>query len=149
MKRIRSLALSFGLLASMFCFPVYAGATAGQPIQNTTTEQSGQVSLLRWTSMSQIYYGLTISNGTAEISTSCYSWYSTDKIYVTTTLQKIAGVQVSDIQSWSASGTGSAYNTGSCTVSSGTYRTKVVASVYDSSGKFIETIIVYSTSKTC
>ena len=102
-----------------------------------------------WDATSQIFHDLTISDGSASTGVSYYTWNRTDKVYLTTTLEKMSGTTATAIQSWTGNGTGSAFTSGSYNVSSGSYRLKVTGTVYDQSGKYIETVTVYSGIKHC
>lgn len=73
---------------------------------------------------------------------------ATNKVYITMTLQRSSGDSWEDVRSWSTSGTPSAALAKERYVVSGySYRVKVTASVYTSSGSFIEQKTVYSGDK--
>lgn len=100
-------------------------------------------------SLQQAFINLTIdSQGNATGSVSSYSWYSTDKLYVTATLQKHNGSDFYNYSSaWTGNGTGAAFCSGTTSVSRGTYRVAVSIAIYDSNGKYIEIIPGYSPIK--
>lgn len=73
---------------------------------------------------------------------------SSNKVYITMTLQRSSGNSWEDVKSWSTSGTPSATLAKERYVVSGYYyRVKVTASAYTSSGSFIEQLTVYSGDK--
>lgn len=73
---------------------------------------------------------------------------STNKVYITMILQRSSGNSWEKVKSWSTSGTPSATLAKEWYVVSGyTYRVKVTASAYTSSGSFIEQQTVYSGSE--
>lgn len=85
------------------------------------------------------------SNG----KTSCGSFVrartSTNKVYLTMTLQRSSGSGWENVKTWSTSGTYSAALAEEKYVVSGyTYRVKVTASAYTSSGTFVEQLTIYS-----
>lgn len=65
---------------------------------------------------------------------------------LTLTLQKKSNGTWSTVQTWSSSG--SRINR-SCKVSSGTYRAVFTAKIYNSSGKYVETVTVTSVTASC
>ena len=73
---------------------------------------------------------------------------STNKVYMTMTLQRSSGNSWEEVKGWSTSGTPSATLAKEWYVVTGyTYRVKVTASAYTSSGSFIEQQTVYSGSE--
>lgn len=153
-SKLLSLLLSALMTVSLFSIPAYAeSAHDFVPVlleEPQIEAQSANAPVITPFNISiqQVYIDLQIDNrGNASVSTSCFSWYSTHKIYVTATLQKVSGVQTSDITSWYGNDTWSASCTGSTNVSSGSYRVKVSASVYDSNNRYLETVTSYSGTK--
>lgn len=91
--------------------------------------------------------GLSIGSGGKSTSSGILnSWYSTDKIYMTITLQKKpASGSWSYVTSWSGSGTGYlSMNKNYYVVPGYNYRCIVRVSVYSSSGTYIEGDTSYS-----
>lgn len=101
----------------------------------------------RWIAINQISHGVTFSGSTARVSSNCYAWYSNYKVYITVTLQKINGVSVSNLKSWSANGTGSAHVSESYSVDRGSYRVQTTATIYDANGRYVESVTDYSAIK--
>lgn len=156
MKKSLSVLLTIVMSVSLLAFPVYAYENRDEATeqQNTAVIQrelhNGQTQSIApfWLSTSQVIHGVVIgSGGNSTVSVAFYTYSGTDRIEVTATLQKLNGSSWSYVDDWSTSGTGAAYISESCTVSRGTYRVKTVGKVYDKNGKYIETVTVYSTSK--
>ena len=151
MKRILRLKLIPILLVFMIllALPMSAGAKVWESHQAAITNSSSVGIATYWDATSQIFHDLTIGGGSASTGVSYYTWNRTDKVYLTTTLEKMSGTTATAIKSWTGSGTGSAFTSGSYSVSSGSYRLKVTGTVYDHNGKHIETVTVYSGIKHC
>ena len=145
-KKISALLLSLSFAAT--ALPAYASEAPAIPPENTelpalSMEASGIVPF--WVAVSQISHGVTFSGSTANVYSNCYAWYNNYKVYSTVTLEKVSQNGMDAVKSWSGSGTGSAHVSQSCTVSSGTYRVKTSATIYDNSGKYVESVTEYST----
>lgn len=100
-----------------------------------------------WIAINQISHGVTFNGSTANVSSNCYAWYSNYKVYITVTLQKINGVSISNLKSWSSNGTGSAHVSETYSVDRGSYRVQTSVTVYDASGNHVESVTDYSNIK--
>lgn len=126
----------------MISFPAYAETGNETPGDDTPTIQP------RWTEISIFpcsmeYKPGLFTNVHTLASVTTYSVYS--KITLTVTVQKHNGASFADTSTtWSFSGDGYAGGTKDLKLSSGSYRIKAVATIYSSSGKYIETVTVYS-----
>lgn len=90
---------------------------------------------------------LNISSGTAYCSGTASTWNTSDKIYLTMSLKRLDGTTIG---TWTTSGKGSVSLSRYRYVSSGyTYYVAVTATVYTSSGSYVESITVWSGSKSC
>lgn len=88
------------------------------------------------------------NNGKASCDGFVRARVPTNVVYLTMTLQRTSGGGWNNVKSWSTSGTSSAALAEEWYVVSGyTYRVKVTASDYTSSGSFIEQLTVYSGNK--
>lgn len=150
MKRIlrQKVIAGFLFIIVLMALPASASSTVWENRQATPGASDVGIAPY-WEATSQIFYDLTISGGSASTGVSYYTWNRTDKVYLTTTLEKMSGTTATAIQSWTGSGTGSAFTSGSYSVSSGSYRLKITGTVYDQNGKYIETVTVYSGIKHC
>lgn len=148
MKKVLSLVLC-AVFAVMLCAPVSAATVeevAG--LDTVTAAKTRGMITPYWESTSTVTYGVTInSQGYATSAVNYYTYSSTDKIYLTATLQKLDGYSYSDVISWDAEGTGRCTLSKSRYVSRGTYRLMVVADVYTKNGTYVETVELYSTPK--
>ncbi len=88
-------------------------------------------------------YGLASCSGSARLSNNTYS------VYLTVVLERYSGGVWSQVTYWTASGSG--YSGASIYqnyyVSSGTYRVRATAAVFDSFGNIVESGTTYSTTQ--
>lgn len=136
-RLIRTVALFVCIfcLMSVVSFPAYAAGEEDGPQP-------------RWTEISVFPCSMTRQNGLFTNvhllgSVTTYSSYS--KIELTVTVQESTGGTFTDTsRTWSTSGNGYAGVTKDIKLSSGSYRLKAVATIYSSSGQYIETVTNYS-----
>jgi len=144
MKRMLSAIL---ILAIIITMPVAVSAESTAE-QNISGEDQTDITLLRWEATYLISHGVTInSSGKSNTSVTYQCYNLTHKIDLTVTLQKLNGSVYEDYQTWTVSGTGTAALNKDLYVGRGTYRVKTVGVVTSSSGRYIETVTVYSDSK--
>lgn len=105
----------------------------------------------RWQSISFIFADVTIDDGDAYVDVEVESYSSSYKVNMTVTLQKYnhSTAKWSTSKTWTASNSGNVSIYKIQSVTSGIYRLKVDASVYTSSGSFIESTTIYSQGATC
>ena len=99
---------------------------------------------------SKIYNSMTISNKPASCKSTIMGFSDkTTKVVVTHTLEKKSGKWWIDVTSWSKTfNTYTAiYSTSKSSLSSGTYRLKTIAKVYN--GSDYETITIYISTASC
>jgi len=145
MKRILSAIL---ILAMIIIMPVAVSAESTAEQNISDEDQALDMTLLRWEATYLISHGVTInSNGKSNTSVTYQCYNLTHKIDLTVTLQKLNGSVYEDYQTWTVSGTGTAALNKDLYVGRGTYRVKTVGVVTSSSGRYIETVTVYSDSK--
>lgn len=141
MKKIASVAVILIMLVSL-TIPAYA-------VDLSTTSSSGIISP-QFTSIGQMSAGLNIdSSGKAQCSGTVTPSNNTYKSYLTVSLQQSTSGGWTTIKSWSGSGTGVA-GVSLCNywyVVNGTYRVCSTASIYSSTGTFLETESIYSAIK--
>lgn len=146
MKRKLFTLLVVGLLALTTCLISVAAEPPADDLPMPTDDMTVD-ELLRWQATAIVARSVTISaNGTSntEVMYTCYNL--SNRIYLTVTLQKANGAVWSNYKTWTASGTGAMLFEQSLAVERGTYRAKVVGTVYDSSGNYIETVEVYTST---
>lgn len=133
--RIAALVVCMICLTSVIAFPAYAAG-----------EDDGLQP--RWTEISIFPCSLTRQNGlftNAHLLGSVTTYSSYSKIELTVTVQESIGGTFTDTsRTWSASGNGYAGVTKDIKLPSGSYRLKAVATIYSSSGQYIETVTNYS-----
>ena len=148
-RRIRKKLIPI-LLAAVMLMALPLTASANTSWEKRTPVETTHLSIgPQWEAASQIFYDLSISGGTATGSATFFTRRSTDTIYLTITLEKLNGSSTTYVKSWYGSGTGVASASGSQSVSSGSYWLKVTGTVYDQNGKYIETVTVYSSIRSC
>lgn len=96
--------------------------------------------------LKSIISNISVSRGVATVSSQgIVGSGSTDSVYVTIKLQRMANNTWTTLHTWSGSGTGHCAVSGSWNVVSGyTYRNFTTVTVYTASGSYVET--VYKTS---
>ncbi len=133
-RKTISLIAALLLVASFLTVPAAAISTPSDPGISPLYED-----------MRTFYASISKDNG----KVNCYSFASTATssytVYLTMTLQRSSGSGWTNVTSWSTSGTGSAkLNKSYYVTSSYSYRTKAVATIYTSSGKYVEQATTYS-----
>lgn len=88
---------------------------------------------------------INITSGVARVTSSGRSSVSTDTVYISVKLQRMANYTWTTLKTWSTSGTGHCALTATWNVPAGyTYRNFTTITVYNSSGSFVE--MTYITS---
>lgn len=134
-RKILSLVAVLLVAASILAVPASAVDTASEPGISLCYED-----------VCDCYVSIGVSDSG---KASCYCWArtydSTDKIYITMSLQKYSSGVWWGVKSWSGSDSGRASLDKSYYVTKGYYyRTKAVFTVYTSDGHYIETVTTYS-----
>jgi hypothetical protein len=143
MKKAISVSLVI-LMAMFWTIPAYAASVAAKPTKGISMSP-------QYTSISVLSAGLSIdSSGRATCSGTVTPSSNSYTSHLTVSLQQHIGSSWSTIKSWTASGTGfmGADVEGYYYVDYGSYRVCSTASVYNSSGKLLETESFYSAVRT-
>ena len=135
-----------GIMSIVLALPVSAFDTdSADTPEIATHSQIGP----QWLSTSYVSHGVTISSSGKSVTTVQFNTYRpTDYIELEVTLQKLEGYSYEDYQDWSSTGYGRCTISKTLYVPKGTYRVKTVGTVYDQYGNYLETVPLYSTSKT-
>lgn len=145
MKKLLSLTCTALCLCSILACPLAAHA-AELPAESTAVEMSIQPRWVNVAAMSgNIEPGIL---GTYKAHGAAVSERSTDKLTVTCTIQKFTASGWSNTSTtWSNTGTGVCEASKSLiSLAAGDYRVKVVATVYDAAGNYVETATYYTSS---
>ena len=141
MKKLLALLVSYGMVCG-------GGISVCAEPQLSTSVEGEFTEYYKYTS--KIYNSMTISNKTASCKSTIMGFSDkTTKVVVTHTLEEKSGKWWIDVTSWSKTfNTYTAiYSTSKSSLSSGTYRLKTVAKVYN--GSAYETITIYSKTASC
>ena len=103
---------------------------------------------LRWVDLSALSCTLSRENGlfsNSKVYAHASSWISNDTINLTVTIQKWNGSSyVNTSYTWSSSNKASSYIDKNMNLSAGNYIAHAVATVYDASGNYVETVTLNS-----